>query len=68
MTEIQQPIEDGPWLDAVRERGRKRLISLRIDQDVLDAFRAKGPRYQTRINAVLRAYARDRLGMSDEGL
>ena len=34
----------------------KRAISLRVDQDVLDWFRARGPRYQSRMNAVLRAY------------
>lgn len=31
-------------------------ISLRIDRDVLDWFRAEGPRYQSRMNAVLRSY------------
>jgi uncharacterized protein (DUF4415 family) len=35
---------------------RKEAISLRLDADVLDWFRARGPGYQTRINAVLRAY------------
>ena len=34
----------------------KRPISLRLDEDVLEWFRRLGPRYQTRINAVLRAY------------
>lgn len=34
----------------------KRAISLRVDEDVLEWFRASGPRYQTRINAVLRSY------------
>jgi len=34
----------------------KRQISLRIDADVLDWFKATGSRYQTRINAVLRSY------------
>ena len=34
----------------------KQTISLRVDQDVLDWFRAQGPRYQTRMNAVLRSY------------
>lgn len=34
----------------------KEAISLRVDQDVLKWFRATGPRYQTRINAVLRSY------------
>jgi uncharacterized protein (DUF4415 family) len=35
---------------------RKAAISLRLDADVLDWFRAQGNGYQTRINAVLRAY------------
>jgi uncharacterized protein (DUF4415 family) len=35
---------------------RKAAISLRLDADVLEWFRAQGPGYQTRINAVLRAY------------
>lgn len=34
----------------------KQPISLRVDPDVLDWFRAQGPRYQSRMNAVLRAY------------
>ena len=34
----------------------KRAISLRVDEDVLEWFRGLGPRYQTRMNAVLRAY------------
>ena len=34
----------------------KQAISIRLDQDVLDFFRASGPRYQSQINAVLRQY------------
>jgi uncharacterized protein (DUF4415 family) len=34
----------------------KRAISLRVDEDVLDWFKETGPRYQTRMNAVLRSY------------
>ena len=34
----------------------KQAISLRVDEDVLDWFRRTGPRYQTRMNAVLRTY------------
>ena len=34
----------------------KTSISLRVDADVLDWFKAQGPGYQTRINAVLRAF------------
>ena len=36
--------------------GPKELVSLRIDADVLNWFKATGAGYQTRINAILRAY------------
>jgi len=32
----------------------KRQVTLRLDRDVLDRFRAGGPGWQSRINAVLR--------------
>src|SRR5665647_113526 len=35
---------------------RKRAISLRLDPEVVDWFRKTGPRYQSRMNAVLRAF------------
>jgi uncharacterized protein (DUF4415 family) len=35
---------------------RKELITIRVDRDVLTWFRAQGRGYQTRINALLRAY------------
>lgn len=44
------------WRDAVVVPPPKRAISLRVDQDVLEWFRSRGPRYQTHMNAVLRAY------------
>ncbi len=34
----------------------KASISLRLDADVLEWFKAQGPGYQTRMNAVLRAF------------
>jgi uncharacterized protein (DUF4415 family) len=34
----------------------KTSISLRVDADVLDWFKSQGRGYQTRINAVLRAF------------
>jgi len=34
----------------------KASISLRVDADVLEWFKAQGPGYQTRINTVLRAF------------
>ena len=39
----------------------KRSISLRLDADILAHFKSQGPGYQTRINAVLRAYMEARL-------
>jgi hypothetical protein len=50
-------IPDDWYKDAVLVvPGRKRLVSLRLDDDVLTWFRAQGRRYQTKMNAVLRAY------------
>jgi uncharacterized protein (DUF4415 family) len=46
-----------------RRRGRqtskpvKRLVSLRLDPDVLDQWKASGPGWQSRINEALRAAA-----------
>ena len=34
----------------------KASISLQVDNDVLEWFKAQGPGYQTRINTVLRAF------------
>ncbi|MGH9565671.1 MAG: BrnA antitoxin family protein [Candidatus Angelobacter sp.] len=45
------------WDDAVPVLpGTKVPISLRVDADVLEFFRESGPRYQSRMNAVLRSY------------
>jgi uncharacterized protein (DUF4415 family) len=38
------------------KRENKRLVTLRIDADVLAHFQRQGRRYQTQMNAVLRAY------------
>jgi uncharacterized protein (DUF4415 family) len=48
--------------DKIIRRGRppldlpKKLVSLRLDRDVIDAFRASGPGWQSRINAALRRH------------
>ena len=34
----------------------KAVLNMRVDQDVLDYFRGTGRGYQTKINAILRAY------------
>ena len=52
------PTTAADWRDAVvvPPRAAKPLVSLRIDRDVVEWFRATGRGYQTRMNAVLRAY------------
>ncbi|MFN2427899.1 MAG: BrnA antitoxin family protein [Candidatus Binatia bacterium] len=45
------------WDDAVLVTPvAKQPISLRVDVDILAWFKKQGPGYQSRINAVLRAY------------
>jgi len=48
---------DIDWSDAVLViPARKKAISIRVDEDVLDFFKKQGEGYQRRINAVLRSY------------
>jgi uncharacterized protein (DUF4415 family) len=49
-------LPDDFWTEADVVAPLKQAVSLRVDQDVLEWFRAQGPRYQTRMNAVLRSY------------
>jgi uncharacterized protein (DUF4415 family) len=54
-----QPLDAAFWAKArvvVPRQIRKKHTGLRIDEDVLAWFRAQGRGYQTRMNAVLRAY------------
>jgi uncharacterized protein (DUF4415 family) len=45
------------WADAeLRMPQTKKGVYVRLDQDVLEWLKAQGPGYQTRINAILRAY------------
>jgi uncharacterized protein (DUF4415 family) len=47
------------WNDAALEMPEpKAVLNMRIDRHVLEFFRRSGPGYQTRINAVLRAYVK----------
>ncbi len=41
------------------DRPRKQQISLRVDAEVVDWFKSKGPGYQTRINRILRRVMRE---------
>lgn len=50
-------LPDNFWKDArVVVPSTKEAISFRVDAEVLEWFRAAGPRYQSRMNAVLRSY------------
>jgi uncharacterized protein (DUF4415 family) len=59
---LRAAVEDDLLLLADEEAGaesrwnrpRKRRISLRVDTEVVDWFKSKGPGYQTRINRILR--------------
>ena len=54
---VLRDLPDDFWASAtVVDPVAKQPISLRVDADVLDWFKGKGPRYQSRMNAVLRAY------------
>jgi uncharacterized protein (DUF4415 family) len=48
---------DFDWSEAVLViPPKKKAISIRVDEDVLDYFKKEGSGYQRRINAVLRSY------------
>ena len=50
-------LDDSFWESAVIEYPRKKEpVTLRLDSDILEWFRATGKGYQTRINAILRSY------------
>jgi uncharacterized protein (DUF4415 family) len=50
--------DDAFWKTAVRighEKPRKRQTTIRLDEDVIEWFKAAGRGYQSRMNAILRA-------------
>lgn len=63
--ETQAPRADAPEVDMPegfwdvaqpQEPKTKQAISMRIDPDILEFFKAQGEGYQTRMNAVLKSY------------
>ena len=63
--EIEASVRDDPdavpfdfdWSEAVLViPPKKKAISIRVDEDVLDYFKHEGAGYQRRMNAVLRSY------------
>lgn len=56
------------WTNAMRvEPDRTQSVTLRIKRSVLDAYKAQGKGYQTRMNAVLESYARAMLPSDQKG-
>ncbi len=52
-------LDDMFWKNArLVEPDRTQSVTLRVKKSVLDAYRAQGKGYQTRMNAVLETYAR----------
>jgi uncharacterized protein (DUF4415 family) len=52
-----QEFKDLDWSEAVLViPPKKKAISIRVDEDVLDYFKTEGAGYQRRMNAVLRSY------------
>ena len=52
-------VPDADWFKkamVLRPGQSKQRITMRLDADLLDWFKAQGRGYQTRMNAVLRAY------------
>lgn len=59
-TDVPELDEDF-WASAeLVEPDRTQLVTLRVKRSVLDAFKAEGKGYQTRMNAVLESYVRAR--------
>ena len=52
--ELFQLGEENAGSESRWNRPRKQRISLRVDCEVVDWFKSKGPGYQTRINRILR--------------
>lgn len=55
------PLVDRDWFKTARlllpeAQPAKQQLTIRLDRKVIDWFKAQGARYQTHINAVLRAY------------
>jgi uncharacterized protein (DUF4415 family) len=51
-----QHIVRGVVRRGLHPRPAKAAVSLRVDEDVIEWFKAQGPGYQTRMNSVLRAF------------
>lgn len=67
--DIERSMRDDPdwaeWIDVDWSKAvivmpaPKKSISIRLDEEVIDFFKATGKGYQTRINAILRHYVQE---------
>ena len=75
LIELRASVEDDLLVLAEEEgsaearwnRPRKRRISLRLDTEVVDWFKSKGPGYKTRINRILRRVMMEGKKRTEEG-
>lgn len=59
-------LPDAVWMRSATELPHtKKQITLRIDAEVLEFFKHSGKRYQSRMNAVLRAYVEAHKGQAN---
>ena len=65
--ELLSMAEEESGQEARWNRPRKRRISLRMDVEVFDWFKSKGPGYQTRINRILRRVMVEGKKQEEEG-
>ena len=73
--ELERDIASDPdWKDVPRDLNKeaeavmpvaKKLLSLRLDADIIDWFKKRGPGYQMRMNAVLRAFIQQKRNKRD---
>ncbi len=65
--ELWKLAEEETRPEARWNRPRKQRISLRVDREVVDWFKSKGPGYQTRINRILRSVMMEGKQRAGEG-
>jgi uncharacterized protein (DUF4415 family) len=62
------PQRDVDWSRAaIALPAKKKAISIRVDEDVLEFFKTGGAGYQRRINAVLRSYMEQKRKLTPRG-
>jgi len=63
------PILDAQWFRTARlvTPQAKVPVSICVDRDVVEWFKSQGPRYQSRMNAVLKAYVAAHGGLGNTG-